>query len=155
MKVKFKRLNELATVPSYAKSGDACFDLVATSVKVSRGMLNYLEYGTGIAVEIPEGHVGLIFPRSSVTDKNLMLKNSVGVIDSGYRGEIKFRFDITSTNPDADEALLYKPDDRLVYQVGDRIGQMMILPIPTVELEEVDELSITERGEGGYGSTGH
>lgn len=143
MKVKFKRLNELATIPSYAKPGDACFDLVATSMSFHNP--DFVEYGTGIAVEIPEGHVGLIFPRSSVTLKGMMLKNSVGVIDSGYRGEIKFRFQTVYDYP--------KPGD--YYKVGDRIGQMMILPIPTVELEEVEELSITERGEGGYGSTGH
>ncbi len=142
MKVKFKRLSALATVPFYAKSGDACFDLVATSMKYDD---NFIQYGTGIAVEVPQGHVGLIFPRSSVTNKGLMLKNSVGVIDSGYRGEIKFRFNVVYDH------LL----DEDIYQVGDRIGQMMILPIPTVELEEVDELSTTERGEGGYGSTGH
>lgn len=141
MKVKFKRLNPFATVPGYAKSGDACFDLVATSIRYDD---SFIEYGTGIAIEVPQGHVGLIFPRSSVTNKGLMLKNSVGVIDSGYRGEIKFRYTVIYES--------IRTED--LYQVGDRIGQMMILPIPTVELQEVDELSDSERGEGGYGSSG-
>ncbi len=126
-------------IPSYAKEGDACFDLTATSINL---MDKFIEYGTGLAMEIPEGYVGLIFPRSSVTNKDLILKNSVGVVDSGYRGEIKFRF-------------LRTKDIIEAYSVGDRIGQMMILPHPTVELEEVDELTISDRGEGGYGSTGH
>ena len=96
-------------------------------------------------MEIPEGYVGLIFPRSSVTNKDLMLKNSVGIIDSSYRGMISFRFNNVSS------------DDRTaqIYTIGDRVGQMMILPVPTVEFEQVDELSSTERGEGGYGSSGN
>lgn len=138
MKVKFKRLNELARIPSYAKHGDACFDFVATSVEHNS---KFIEYGTGIAVEVPQGHVGLIFSRSSVSNTDLMLKNGVGVIDSGYRGEIKFRF-----------YNLQKEDK--FYEIGERIGQMMILPIPSVELEEVYELTDTQRGEGGYGSSG-
>lgn len=141
MKLKIKRLVESAVLPSYAKQGDACFDLTATSATLSG---KYLEYGTGLAVEIPQGYVGLIFARSSVTTKDLMLKNSVGVIDAGYRGEIKFRFAINA---------LHK-ENAQIYNIGDRIGQMMILPIPVIELEEVDELGSSERGEGGYGSTG-
>jgi dUTP pyrophosphatase len=141
MKLKIKKLDPSATIPSYAKGGDACFDLTATSINLTD---KYIEYGTGLSMEIPEGYVGLIFPRSSVTNKDLMLKNSVGVIDSGYRGEIKFRFN----NVSAAETLAY------IYTVGERIGQMMILPYPTVEFEEVDELTETNRGEGGYGSTG-
>ncbi len=153
MKLKIKRLYPSATIPSYAKGGDACFDLTATSINL---MDKFIEYGTGLAVEIPEGYVGLIFPRSSVTNKDLMLKNSVGVIDSGYRGEIKFRF-LRTKEPKSNGILgsgyssWNHPD---VYTIGERIGQMMILPYPTVEFEEVDELTETNRGEGGYGSTG-
>jgi dUTP pyrophosphatase len=142
MKLKIKKLDPSATIPSYAKGGDACFDLTATSIDVTND--NYIEYGTGLAMEIPEGYVGLIFPRSSVTNKDLMLKNSVGVIDSGYRGEIKFRFNNVSNT----ETLAN------IYTIGERIGQMMILPYPTVEFEEVDELTETDRAGGGYGSTG-
>lgn len=139
MKLKLKKLTPSAVIPSYAKEGDACFDLTAVSMEVTD---KYIQYNTGLAMEIPEGHVGLIFPRSSVTKKDLMLKNSVGVIDSGYRGEVSFRF-----HPTDDEY-----SDR--YSVGERIGQMMILPIPRVEFEEVDDLSDTDRGTGGYGSSG-
>lgn len=141
MKLKIKKLIHFATIPSYAKEGDACFDLTATSVDVTND--SYIEYGTGLAMEIPKGYVGLIFPRSSVTNKDLMLKNSVGIIDSGYRGEIKFRFLNVSKHPSIQ-----------MYNVGERVGQMMIIPIPTVEFEEVDELTETQRGDGGYGSTG-
>lgn len=144
MKLKVKKLHSQAVIPTYAKEGDACFDLTATSIEYTG--YKYIEYGTGLVFEIPQGYVGLIFPRSSVTDKDLMLKNSVGIIDSGYRGEIKFRFAETK------DSSWHSVE---IYKVGDRVGQMMILPIPTVEFEEVDELSDTERGSDGYGSSGH
>jgi dUTP pyrophosphatase len=137
LKVKFKKLYEDAIAPTYAKEGDAGLDLTATHMTFEE---NFIEYGTGIAVEIPNGYVGLVFPRSSVSKKeNFYLKNSVGVIDSGYRGEIKLRFN-SSDNP---------------YQPGEKVGQMIIIPYPTIELEEVDELSSTDRGQGGFGSTGN
>lgn len=139
IKLKIKKLNDKAVIPTYATKGDACFDLTATSIHHEDD--KYIEYGTGLAMEIPEGYVGLIFPRSSVTKKALMLKNSVGVIDSGYRGEIKFRFQETQDWGD-------------IYDIGDRVGQMMIIERPEVVLMEMDELSDSERGEGGYGSTG-
>jgi len=138
MKVKFKKLSDNAVTPSYAKPGDAGLDFVATSINRCDF---YDEYGTGISMEIPEGYVGLIFPRSSITNKDLMLKNSVGVIDSSYRGEIKFRFQETRNTA-------------VLYEVGEKIGQMIILEYPHIELEESDELSETERGAGGYGHTG-
>ena len=140
MKLKIKKLDSSAIIPSYAKEGDACFDLTATSINLTD---KYIEYGTGLAMEIPEGYVGLIFPRSSVTNTDLMLKNGTGIIDQGYRGEIKFRFNRVSTELSSE-----------IYSVGDRIGQMMIIPHPTIEFEEVDELTETQRGEGGYGSSG-
>jgi dUTP pyrophosphatase len=136
--LKFKKLHENAVLPTYAKPGDAGLDLTATTVEHTDA---FIQYGTGIAVEIPEGHVGLIFPRSSVTKQDLMLKNSVGVIDSGYRGEISFRFKSI------------KPHKRQ-YKPGDKIGQLIVVPIPTMEPVFVDELSDTERGDGSYGSTG-
>lgn len=140
MQVKIKKLNENAVIPSYAKDGDACFDLTATSIKVK---FEYIQYGTGLAMEIPEGHVGIILPRSSVTNKDLMLKNSLGIIDAGYRGEICFRY----------YKLINAPWS-VIYKVGERVGQMMILPVPKIQLVEVDELTDSERGDGGYGSTG-
>ena len=143
MKVKIKKLSSDAVVPTYAKSGDAGMDMVATKV-ISDG-LDSITYGTDIAVEIPEGFVGLVFPRSSIRKTNLQLSNSVGVIDSGYRGEIQATF--KKIQGVSNESLEN-------YKIGDRICQIMVIPHPVVEFEEVEELSNTERGEGGFGSTG-
>jgi dUTP pyrophosphatase len=140
MKIKVKKLNQKATVPKYAKDGDAGLDLVATS-KEENAM--FVEYGTGLSFEIPEGHMGLIFPRSSISKYHLNLANSVGVIDSGYRGEVKIRFKKTSTT--AHETL---------YNVGDKVCQLIVMPFPRIEIQEVSELSNTERGDGGFGSSG-
>ena len=141
LKVKIKKLSPNAVIPSYAKPGDACMDLTAISETiVEEGGYGYIEYGTGLAFEIPENHVMLIYPRSSISNQGLILSNSVGVVDSDYRGEVKFRFKwIKGSNK---------------YNVGDRVGQFMIIPRPIMELEEVEELSETERGQGGFGSSG-
>ena len=138
MKVKIKKLHKDSIIPSYAKQGDAGMDLTATRVWVED---ENICYGTGLAFEIPEGYVGLLFPRSSNAKKDLLLSNSVGVLDSGYRGEVTFKFRQTKSIANA-------------YAVGDRIGQIIILPYPVIEFEEVDELNESERGTGGYGSTG-
>lgn len=140
MKVKIKKLDPKAVIPSYAHDTDAGMDLVATSTHWEG---DNIVYSTGISMEIPEGYVGLLFPRSSNAKKRLLLSNSVGVVDSGYRGEITFKF----KGLDIIEESNY-------YSVGDRIGQLIILPYPKIEFEEVEELSESERGEGGYGSTG-
>lgn len=140
MKVKFKKLSPEAVVPSYAKPGDAGMDLVATS-KEYDSEKEKLVFGTGLAVEIPDGHVGLLFPRSSIVKTLLTLANSVGVIDSGYRGEIKVVFDPG-----------HRPKKN--YEVGDRIAQLIIMPFPRVEPVEAFDLSDTDRGSGGFGSTG-
>jgi len=137
MKVKIKRLHPDAVVPSYAKAGDAGMDL--TAVEMEREW-NIVTYKTGLAIEIPEGHVGLLFPRSSVYKTSMVLSNCVGVIDSGYRGEIMLKFRSTESNK--------------AYEVGDRVGQLIIMPYPQVEFEEAESLSETDRGHGGYGSTG-
>jgi dUTP pyrophosphatase len=144
MIVNFKKLAPEAVTPSYSKIGDAGVDLTAISVTYTP---DFIEYGTGIAVEIPAGHVGLLFTRSSVTKKSMMLKNSVGVIDSNYRGEIKLRFAKINVEP-----ILFFGDQ--FYYKGDRIGQLVIVPIPTIELVEKEELSDSNRGNGGFGSTG-
>jgi len=165
MKIQIKKLHIDAVIPSYAKPGDAGMDLTAISQRTETGTDengDYLEYGTGLAIEIPEGHVGLIFPRSSVSKKDLFLANAVGVIDSGYRGEIKLRFKLEQTfdalDSWVDDQLYYKEGDRRfyanVYKVGDKIGQLMIIPYPHVELVETEELGSSDRGEGGLGSTG-
>jgi dUTP pyrophosphatase len=143
MKVKIKKIHPNATIPSYAKSGDAGMDLVATSVIGET--LGSITYGLGIALEIPEGFVGLVFPRSSIRKTNLQLSNSVGVIDSGYRGELQATFNKIQGIDNV---------ERENYKVGDRVCQIMIIPHPTIEFNEVNELSNTERGEGGFGSTG-
>jgi dUTP pyrophosphatase len=142
--VKFRKLVPEAVTPKYAQNGDAGMDLTATSFRFTD---TFMEYGTGIAVEIPTGHVGLLFPRSSITKapSGVSLKNSVGVIDSNYRGEILVRFE--------------KPTHETYVQnhipvVGDKVAQLIILPYPTIHFEEVEELSDTNRGQGGFGSTG-
>ncbi len=151
MEVKIKKLDENAVVPSYAKHGDAGLDLTATS-KYYDDHGNVC-YGTGLAFEIPYGFVGLLFPRSSNTKKDLILGNSVGVLDSGYRGEVVFKF---KQHPDVG----YNEDDVIVvdhvldYEIGDKIGQLIIMPYPKVKFKLVDELSTSDRGTGGFGSTG-
>lgn len=139
MKVKIKKLHQDGVIPSYAKPGDAGMDLVAVSETWNEDN-TMVTYGTGLAIEIPEGHVGLLFPRSSVSKTTLSLANCVGVIDSGYRGEVMFKFRYL--------------EEGMVYDVGDRVGQIIIMPYPQVEFEEVEELSSSDRGESGFGSTG-
>ena len=163
LKVKIKKLNENAVTPSYSKAGDAGMDLVATSKSFDEDA--NVVYGTGLAFEIPKGFVGFVFPRSSNARQQLLLSNSVGVIDSGYRGEVMLKFKSSASsfslkslfklifNPDADITLINNL--KVSYNVGDRIGQIIILPFPQIEFEETEELSETERGNGGYGSTGN
>jgi dUTP pyrophosphatase len=141
MRVRIKKINPSAVIPTYAKDGDAGMDVIATSI-ISEEPFQ-ITYGLGIALEIPTGFVGLVFPRSSIRKTDLSLTNCVGVIDSGYRGELQATFrkhkGVTSTT----------------YAVGDRVAQIMIIPHPPIEFEVSDELSNTERGEGGFGSTGN
>ena len=137
MKIKIKKLSPEAIIPTYAKVGDAGMDLVITDIKGENKF--DITYGFGISMEIPEGFMGLVFPRSSIRKTDLVLSNSVGVIDSGYRGEIQATFKRTGLNK---------------YEIGDRGAQIMIIPHPPIEFEEVEELNNTERGEGGFGSTG-
>lgn len=148
MQVKVKKLSPEAVIPQYAKSGDAGLDLTAISMETDE--FGNIVYGTGLAFEIPEGFVGLLFPRSSIYKTGLSLSNSVGVIDSGYRGEIIFKFRKAAGVHEAGGVVFHN----IKYDRGDRVGQIVILPHPKVELEEVEELVESERGEGGYGSTG-
>jgi dUTP pyrophosphatase len=140
MKVKIKKTHPDAIIPKYAKESDAGLDLVATTIKENTTF--QITYGLGIALEIPEGFVGLVFPRSSIRNTELTLSNSVGVIDSGYRGELQATFNKSNGL------------DSIAYKVGERVCQIMIIPHPTIKFEEVNELNNTERGEGGFGSTG-
>lgn len=151
IKVKIKKLAPNAVIPKYAKPSDAGMDLVVTSKEVSE-VDGQIIYGFGLAFEIPDKHVGLIFPRSSVFKQDITLSNCVGVIDSGYRGEVKAVFNFTPVGQQLFES---RRDNELrVYDIGERACQMIILPYPMVELEEVTELSDSARGSGGFGSTG-
>ena len=135
--IRFKKLDPEAKAPYQATPGSAGFDLTAVTKTIDEKML--FHYGTGIAVEIPAGHVGLVFPRSSIYKERMTLTNCVGVIDSDYRGEIKAVFSGNGAGG---------------YKTGDRIAQLVIVPIPAVTFVEAEELTETERGAGGYGSTG-
>lgn len=165
LKVKIKKLVENAVIPTYAKDGDAGMDLVATSM--SEDGYGNIVYGTGLAFEIPKGYVGLVFPRSSNAKNNMYLTNSVGVVDSGYRGEISFKYKVVHNTGSFlkwwwENKILKKKEPKIsiytlgynVYKVGDRVGQLIIMPYPSIKFEEVDKLSETERGVNGYGSTG-
>jgi dUTP pyrophosphatase len=143
MKVNLKKTHPDAVLPTYGKPGDAGMDL--TSVSIVSETAYQIVYDTGIAVEIPEGFVGLVFPRSSIRKTDLSLSNSVGVVDSGYRGSIQVTFN------KIDHPNYIRNND---YKVGERIAQLMIIPHPFIEFKEVSELSNTERGTGGHGSTG-
>lgn len=172
MKVRIKKMSENAVIPAYAHATDAGLDLTATSVEFDYKS-GCLVYGTGLAFEIPEGYVGYIFPRSSVYKTPLAMTNCVGVIDSGYRGEVKAIFrsaDCIIAPKNIFKRLLMlfrrKQDftgwefDRFslsgdrAYKVGDRVAQLIIMPYPQIEFEESTELSETDRGIHGHGSTG-
>ena len=145
MKVNVKKLDSNAVVPTYAKHGDAGMDLTAISK-------NYDEHGnvcysTGLAFEIPNGFAGFLFPRSSNTKKDLILGNSVGVTDSGYRGEVVLKFRPVML---LERDIEFGPRE---YEIGDRVGQIVIIPVPQIEFNVVDDLSTTDRGVGGFGST--
>ena len=140
MQIKVK-LTDGAALPRHARPGDAGMDLTTRqTVEIAPG--GTVMVGTGVAMEIPEGYVGLCFPRSGLASKRgINLTNCVGVIDSGYRGEIM--------------APLYNAGhETQVVERGERIFQIAIIPFMTCECVEVDELSETERGDGGIGSTG-
>ena len=138
MKIKIKKLQENAVVPSYAKNGDAGMDLTVVSSEMIDN--EHIKYVFGIAIEIPFGYVGLIFPRSSCYKQRQILSNCVGVIDSGYRGELS--------------AVMIGNASQFCYNVGDRAAQILILPYPQIEFELTNELSDSERGVSGYGSSG-
>lgn len=143
--VKVKKLDKRAEIPFYSTDGSAGMDIKAVRAEpytVSDIVYrDKIKYYTGLAFEIPEGHVMLLFPRSSVAKKELDLTNCVGVVDSDYRGEVTAVFRATKNMP-------------VTYNIGERIIQAIVIPYPKVIMQEVEELSKTERGVGGYGSTG-
>ena len=142
MEVKVKRLYDSAILPTYATDGSGCFDIYT----MLNGDTDYNEphtYSTGLAFEIPEDHVMLVFSRSGHGFKNdVRLSNCVGVIDSDYRGEVKVKLTCD------------KLGWGLEVNAGDRIAQGMVIPVSKVSFAEVEELSETLRGEGGFGSSG-
>lgn len=142
MLVKIKKLVKNAVIPTYAHASDAGMDLTATSVTFDHQKQNWI-YGTGLAFEVPEGFVGLVFPRSSNRRTNSFMTNHVGVLDSGYRGELYLTF----KNRDYED--MHKP-----YEVGEKIGQLIIVPYPKIEWLEVEKLSASDREDKGHGSTG-
>lgn len=143
MQVRIKKLYTDAKLPTRAHADDAGWDLYAHSCTIDE--YGNVVYGVGVAFEIPRGYVGLVFPRSSNASKDLVLGNSVGVIDSGYRGEVSFKFKITQ---------MFWHKKIRDYDVGDRVGQIIIIPYPEIEFVECDELSESERGTTGYGGSG-
>lgn len=143
MKLRIKKLNERAVIPTYGSAGSAGGDLYSAEendITVAPGQTAFI--GTGLAVEIPQGLVGLVYARSGLAcKKGLAPANKVGVIDSDYRGEIKV-------------ALYNHGKEPQTVAKGERIAQLVIAPFVFAEYEETDDLSDTARGEGGFGSTG-
>jgi dUTP pyrophosphatase len=142
MKVKVKKLNPDAVIPKYATAGAACFDLQTINPSENVHMTDSQLFHTGLSFEIPEGYVMMVYSRSGHGYKNgVRLSNCVGVIDSDYRGEVMVK-------------LHNDGNTHMPISKGDRVAQAMIIPVHTFELEEAEELSETERGTGGFGSTG-
>ena len=143
--IRIKRLTASAQLPKFATAGAACFDLHADlpqSSWVELGADGTVTIETGLAFEIPAGFVMLVYSRSGQGFKdNTRLANCVGVIDSDYRGQVRVKL----TRDDG---------QNLTVCHGDRVAQCMVVPLPAVEFVEVEHLSETARGEGGYGSTG-
>lgn len=145
MNVKIKKIHPEAKVPVYGSAGAACFDLYAASIidVTDDNGERTVTYGTGLQFEVPEGHVMMVYSRSGHGFKyGITLANSTGVIDADYRGEVCVKLRKLGIGI------------RGLPAVGERIAQAMIIPVEQVVFEEADELSGTERGEGGFGSTG-
>ena len=183
IEIKIKKLSENAVIPKYAIDGDVGMDLTAIDVEYDEEKDMYI-YHTGISIESPKHYGVLIFPRSSNRDTDAYICNHVPVIDTAvYRGEIMICFknrdslDQIALKEEMDELLtslqVYRDPSNAVdeaykayykakedpmkyapYKVGDRICQMVVIPYPNVLFKEVGELSETERGEKGFGSTG-
>lgn len=168
--IKFKKLNVEAQKPLQAKTGDAAYDLVAIEdgkiVIDDNGFIQYIEYHTGIAIQPPIGYHTIIEARSSVSKKDLILANGIGLIDNEYRGEIIFRFKILPKVVYVEKDEFVNATDSLMsydlavplsemqfYKKGDKVGQIKIEKTIEMDFVEVEELSETDRGTGGFGST--
>lgn len=154
--VRFKKLHPNAVEPFRAHPTDAGADLTATSKTYDE--YGNVVYGTGLAIEIPHGYVGMLFPRSSNCKTDLRLTNAVGILDDGYVGEVMFKFRCCHSKLSLWQRVKSffsnKPVTYNNYRVGDRIGQLVIVPIPEVNFIEAENLTETDRGTGGYGSSG-
>lgn len=145
MELKIKKLSDKAIMPIRAHNSDAGLDLTTTSItsEINECGQFILVYHSDIAVEIPDGYVGLLFPRSSIAKKSIQFTNAVGVIDSGYRGEIMAK--VRNTSGDSIPA---------VYKVGEKFAQLVIVPyVSDITISEVSELQESDRGTSGYGSS--
>lgn len=166
MEVKIKRMHSDAVLPTYATDGSCALDLTATSKEIDE--YGNICYGVGWAFEIPKGYVGLLFTRSTNAKKDLSMLNAVGVLDSDFRGEVTFKYRpiyFTFVNrlwEWVQKYIMFKEtiETRIEnalgndYEIGDRVGQILIVKHPKIKFIESDELSSTERGCGSYGSTG-
>lgn len=142
--IRIRRLHPNAVLPRYARLGDAGMDLVAVESVLLRSSGEQASVATGLAIELPEGFAGLILPRSGLAARHgITVVNSPGLIDSGYRGELKV---ILQKTHHVGTTFRIAP--------GDRIAQLVVLPLPAIEFIEAEELERTERGERGFGSTG-
>ena len=141
LQISFQRLDLELPIPKTAHRGDAAVDLHAR-VGVTLEPGERAAVPTGIAVAIPDGHAGLVLPRSGHANRHgVGVVNGPGLIDSGYRGEVTV-------------LLINHGSDTVRFERGDRIAQLAVVPVPAVDWVEVDELDATERGSGGFGSSG-
>lgn len=141
--LKVKKLHPDAVLPSRANESDAGLDCVAIADPTEGD--GYLEYCTGLAIELPIGYHCELFPRSSISKMDLVLANSIGLVDNGYRGEIRFRFKVVGARSVVGSVF---------YKKGDKIGQIVVRKTENLAVEEVETLSDTQRGAGGFGSSG-
>lgn len=157
MKIKIQKLHENAVTPTYAHAGDACFDLHACTVE-GRSTLQSAIYrdkpvtcGTGLAFDVPEGHVMLVFSRSGMGFKRgIRLANGTGIVDHGFSGEVMVRLtsDAPTQTDDGDDLPVE------IIRPGDRVAQAMIIPVESCEFDVVEQLTLTERGTSGFGGSG-
>lgn len=143
MKVKIKKLHPNAVIPRRMRPGDAGLDLTCVE-RYYDEYTHTFQYEFGIAIQLEPGYFGMIVPRSSIYKYNLTLSNSCGILDENYTGELKAFFRCNVDN--------FKKAN--VYNIGDRIAQLIVLPYPLYDIEEVTELSDTNRGVNGFGSSG-
>lgn len=141
MKVKINRIHSEAVIPKYIFDGDVGLDLTAVEVEKSGNWIFPLyTYRTGLAIELPKTHFAMLTPRSSLSKKLMWMANHVGIIDTGFHGELVFKFrSFLGLN---------------TYKIGDRIGQILLFRRNKMEFVEIEKLSASERGSNGFGSTG-